>query len=926
MFKVSKTSRAIKSTLILCSLSIASTSVFAQDTKAKDEDIERIEITGSSIKRADMEGALPVATISKTEILNSGAVSVPDLISQIPAMQGFTTASDSVGGGGGGIQDASLRDLGSEYTLVLLNGRRMASADSGGTIDLNSIPLAAIERIEILKDGASALYGSDAIAGVVNFIMKKDYQDTAISARYDKPQESGGTSYNFSVSTGFGDLDTDGYNFIFSYSRDDREQLKSSDRDFAATGLVPFTYQDTDLIFQRTSANAIPGNAYLTFNNLDSRSFNPYREENGQCADKNAPEGTTCIYDFTETLEIFPESTRDNVFTQVVAELNENMEVYSTVSWSKFDMISRIAPYPTGTFSIPIDSQLVQENIIPHLSAEEIADLNKVNVRWRTRPGGNRTDSWETVARNITTGIRGNFDEIDYDLSFTYSDSERDNTRITGYPLEEELMSLLESGQVNIFDTPENLSPEANQAIANTMYSGPWETTKTRLKVLEGKASMPIYELDAGEVYLGFGFDYRESEYGRSNSEANDAEIILFESASPEFDLSRETYGMFAETVVPIIEGLEVTAAVRYDNIGEITDTKRAGDQTVGEDKSDTTYKLSLAYRPTDAWLIRASLGTGFKAATMRQIAEPRIEFGVTSSSYACPFSSSDPMAQFCFDELIQYDVFREGYAALRSETSKQRSVGFVYSPDTAFSMSIDWWQVNMEDQVTRLEEGQIFGDPVTYRDLFTTKINQGTGEEVLAIIQAAVNIGESNNQGVDWAFNLTQDFSFGSLKSSVNGTYMIESESLRVGTDNTFDTSLGRFGDNNEVTFRNIIQFNNTLTHDDFSHSLNMSYRSGYDDQYHAGGSTRIRLADNISERYAGGVQLSVPSYMTFNYLTKYHFDDHLKLGFGIKNVFDKQPPLSLRTGGAGHQVGYDPRYTDVLGRTFYLTADYSF
>jgi len=925
MFKNSHIAQSVR--LAFMFAGTASLMVTAVQAEESEEKIERIHITGSSIKRTDIEGSLPITSISSSDIARSGVTSVPDLMQKIPQMQGFVTAADSVGGGGGGQQTASLRDLGGEYTLVLVNGRRLATAASGSAVDLTSIPLAAIERVDVLTDGASAIYGSDAIVGVINFIMKSDFQGININGRVDRPQESGGESHNFSITTGYGDLENDGYNLMLSYSHDNQEELLSSQRSFANTGIIPFSYQGNDLIWQRTSANAIPGNAYLTFNDGSSRSFNPYREENGQCADKNAPSGSTCVYDFTETLRIYPESNRDNLFAQAIVEVSENAELYATASYSRFSLISRIAPYPTGVFSIPNDSSLVQENILPHLTDEEAAvGISQVDVRWRTRPGGNRTDDWQTDSQSFLAGIRGDIEDLSYDLAISFSDTDQDNVRITGYPLEDALTNLLESGRVNIFVPPEELTEEQNQMVADTMFNGSWLLNKTSLASIEGRASMPVFEMPEGDVYIGAGFDFREQGYEQTISEANRNEVVLFQTAQPEFDLKRENYGLYLETVVPLAEGLEITGALRYDNVGKITDSRRESDKTVNKDESDTTYKISVAYRPNDEWLVRASIGTGFKSATMRQIAAPRIDFGVTSSAYDCPFPTSDPRSAGCFSEKLQYNVFREGFAELKPETSEQKSLGFVYSPDNLFSVNVDWWQVNLENQVQRLTQDQIFGDPVLYSDLFTTKLNRGTGKNELAIIQAAVNIGQANNEGIDWGVNVTNEFNIGTLKTAIQGTYIMESERLRIGTDDTFDTSLGQWGDNQKVTFRNIINIANTFSHDNFEHSFNIYYRSGYQDQYHAGGGSRIRLASDINENFSGGVQLQVPSYATANFTTTYFVNDDLNMTFGINNVMDKTPPLSLRTGGAGHQAGYDPRYTDVLGRTFYISADYTF
>jgi len=947
MFNKTTISKALKKALIVAA-SVSLTIPLVQAEEEIDETENNVvTITGSRIKRTDVEGSLPITTISADAIRSSGVTNVPDLMAQLPQMQGFTTASDTVGGGGGGVQTASLRDLGSSYTLVLLNGHRLASQDSGSSIDLNSIPISAIERVEILTDGASSLYGSDAISGVVNFIMKSNLTDTTVSFRTDKPTETGGESWNFSVSTGFGEIEADGYNILLAFSHDDQSKLRSVDRDFASTGILPFTYQGNDLVFQRTSANAIPANAYLAFdwngdgvyNGLDAvdggpartRSFNPYNEANGSCAPNNGLSGTTCIYDFTETLEIFPESERDNFFLSAIYDINQDLRFSSTISYSTFKITPRIAPYPTGTFTLDSSLAIVQDNVIPFLTTEELAASPRVGVRWRTRPGGNRTNLYETDTFNVVAGLEGDYGDMNWSTHVTLSDSARTNTRITGYPLTEELFAAFETGTVNIFDTPENLTTEANELIKSTMYSGPWTTTDTQMNAIEGSMSMPVFDMAGGESYFAAGFDYRQVEYVRGRSQAVTDEIVLFEGEgdTPAFDLSRETYGIFGEIVFPFSDNLEVTTSARYDNIGSITDTPENGgtSRTVGSSMNDTTFKVSLAYRPNSDWLIRASIGTGFKAPTMRQIAEPLIPFGVTSSSYDCPFPASDPLAAFCLPDRIQYNEVRQGFEGLKPETSEQASVGFVYAPSREFSATVDWWQVNLEDQVARPTESQIFGDPVTYRHLFTSTLNLGTGEQELAIIRSPQNIGESNNQGVDWGFNITNEFSFGTLKTSFNGTYLIDSESLVVGgAPGEFETSLGQFGPDDAVTFRNIFNMRNTLVMDDFAHTLNMDYRSGYRDKYWPGGSSRIRLADDFSTNFSGGVQRSVPSYMTFDYLLTYAWNEHLNVAFGIKNLLDKTPPLSLRASGSGHQVGYDPRYTDVFGRTLYVSADYTF
>ena len=965
MYSNSKIAKAVRLAMIFGASSAAAISTSSYAAENEEEQIERIQVTGSSIKRTDMEGSLPITNITSEDIVKTGVTSVPDLIAKIPSMQGFTTASQSVGGGGGGISGASLRGIGEEYTLVLLNGKRLAPSGSGSSVDVNSIPLAAIERVEVLTDGASALYGSDAIAGVINFILKKDIQETTISGRFDSPEDTGGSNGSFSITTGFGDLSSDGYNVYFSYSREDQEELASKDREHSKSGIIPFSHNGDDLVFVADSANAIPANAFIGFSNGFERELNPYRASNGACGPSNVPSNDTnfdedgnqildsqiCRFDFTSTLEIIPEYTRDNFLIGGVVELDEDTELYSTISYSIFEQTARIAPYPTGGFPVSITSDLFMNNVYPHLTAEEqgFVDAGEVDysvAAWRALPGGNRTNEYKTDSLFVDFGVRGELGVVSYDVSVTYSESERDDTIITGYPIQEDFLALLGSGNLDVFTLPENLTDQEISALQETMFSGLDTTTETELFTFNGNFSAPVAELPAGDMYIGAGFDYRETSYSRRGSDANQQAVILFADPDPQFDLERESYGLYLETIVPLYEGLELNAAVRYDDISTVDNTTlqnpfaseedllrdedgniipNGATNEVGSDLDDTTYKVSLSYRPNDAWLLRASIGTGFKAPTMRQIAEPRIPFGVTGGVYECPFSSGDSLAQYCRTGNNQYDVFREGNAALQPEESEQYSYGFVYSPDADFSVTIDYWNVELENVVQRPTEQNIFNDPVTFRELYTTKFDEGRGQDFLAIIQGPVNVGKSNNEGIDWSIDVRNDLGWASLTTQLTGTYMLESESLKVGTTNVWESSLGQKGPDDNVVFRNKARIVNTLEHDDFVHTLGITYQSGWTDENFPGGDGSIRLASDLGVRYTGGVQLDVPSHTIVDWLTRYNYDESLTVSFGINNLFDKLPPLALGENG-GHQEGFDPRYFDSYGRTFYLSGSYTF
>ena len=212
------------------------------------------------------------------------------------------------------------------------------------------------------------------------------------------------------------------------------------------------------------------------------------------------------------------------------------------------------------------------------------------------------------------------------------------------------------------------------------------------------------------------------------------------------------------------------------------------------------------------------------------------------------------------------------------------------------------------------------------YRHMFGTRLNTQSGEPEIEATFTPVNIGESRNQGIDWSVSAGHDFALGSLRSTLRGAYMLESQYLRVGSEGIWDTSLGKFGANSAVTFPHIIKFINTFSHDDFSHNLNMNYKSGYQDQEYAAGSSRISLQSDLTQSFDEDITRDVASYITWDYVSQWDAMEEMEISFGIKNLFDRDPSFSLRTAGGGHQVGYDPRYVDQLGRTYYFKVAYSF
>ncbi|WP_105167698.1 TonB-dependent receptor domain-containing protein [Pseudoalteromonas sp. T1lg23B] len=934
----SKVSKAVRLAIAFGAASTValSTSAFAAEGEEK---VERIEVTGSSIKGTDLAGALPIDVISAEDIKNTGVTSVPDLIAQIPSMQGFTTPVSSVGGGGAGIATASLRGIGDQYTLVLLNGRRLATSGSGSAVNLNNIPLAAVERVEVLTDGASALYGSDAIAGVINFILKSEHQGTTVALRTDQPKD-GAESYNFSVTTGLGDFDADGYSVVASLSYDSTDSLRSSDRDFAKTGFLEFEHNRNAYYAINGSSNSVPGNAFLTFADKTGKSFTPYEKVNGKCDVDTAfaPGDSFCSFDYTSKLEIYPENERTALMLQADFALTDDVKAFATVNYTDFALTSRIAPEATGNIRIPVDSVLFDKHIAPHLTAEQAENVTAFRGRWRGLAGGNRTDENHTKSFNAILGFEGVvFDKVDFNTAVVYSKSQRVDSLLDGY-YNEKFVDYVGAGKIDIFQSYEEFIKDENnlKALEEAKYREKDDTTTTESLSIDFRASQAAFELPAGEAYVGYGADYRINSYQKIRSAANKSDRRFGDGGGDfDYDLERASYGAFVELQLPATEDLSFNVATRYDTIGAVSNNMGGGD--VNKDESDTTYKVSFRYQATDNIVVRGSTGTGFRAATLLQIAEPITPFGVTSSAYSCPLPASDSRAQFCPPGSLQYQLFHLGSDSLKPETSEQSSIGFVYSPSTDFSFELDYWSVNIKEQVQRPDEDYMFNNPGLFDERFIVAPDRSDDtNKLLSVIKAPINIGENKTAGYDWKVMLNNEFSFGQLKTMVQGTYIDKSQYTLAGVfPYQWTSSLGRYGVDQDVVFRNIVNITNTLTHGDFSHTLRMKYKSGWKDAATTVGKGTI--ANPATEKFFDDkgdeqtrfateqVQLAIPSHMTLDYKIDYSGIENMNITFGVNNLLDKAPPMSLAD-PEGHLVGYEGRYYDQLLRTYYISLDYTF
>jgi iron complex outermembrane receptor protein len=952
-----------KRTRLSASLLLAFTGAAAL---AQPQETQRIEITGSSIKRIAAEGALPMLTLTRTDIDKSGAGSVSELIQRLPSMQGFTTVSDSVNGGGGGTTTASVHALGSAYTLVLLNGRRVAPFNTGSTVNLESIPLSAVERVEVLLDGASAVYGSDAIGGVVNFILRRNQIEGEMSVSVQHVEQGGGASASGSVTKGFGDLDRDGFNLLASLAFDRQQQLKAGQRSFSKSGIIR-GIDGQNVGMRLFSSNSVPGNVLL-FNPAGTALaafFSPELQREGACPAFHVVNGAICSFDFPSQVDLVPESQRVTGLLSGRLKLSPDHQLFSELVLSNY--------YNKPTFAqpaqpnLPINATLFARHIQPHLAAlgltpAQIGTLTDGNpdndplYNLRVFDAGGRRNQYTYKTTHWAFGAEGLLAGWDYKSALTLSRQLFTDEAIGGYLSANRFNALIAS---DTFD-PLGMGPgEGVAALRPAVLQQELDRNLSTYHSLNASASRPLFKFGAGDVSLALGGEVAQQTFKNDPSlilQGVGDSIIGAGSGTLPFDTTRRSAGVFSELLVPLTKQLEVSGSVRFDSYGaavnrrafDIDGNPVAGNRDEGKKANAATWKLSTRYQPNPQTLLRASVGTGFKAPTLANITLPLQDGGVTAGSYDCPFAAPDPLAVGCQPPDSQYNILQggnasKGAAALKPEKSTQFTFGALFEPSGAVSLGIDYWQVKLEDQIANIPVDLAFSDPVAFRRLFTVVRNPVNGRNELRVIQQPVNIAQVKNSGIDLNATLRTNTALGKVTTTLGGTYVIKADFTVPGVPE-MQSSLGKFDANSAVVFRWQLAGAVTLDSGNWSTTLKGNYRSGYRDhearcadpaltaaQCTAAGlwlGPDIRSVNPTTGAFGGRIAFArrVAEYFTVDLQTRYSVTKALDVTLGIKNLLDEDPPFSVQDGGGGNQRGFDGRYADPLGRTWTLKANYRF
>ncbi|HSV17345.1 MAG TPA: TonB-dependent receptor [Casimicrobiaceae bacterium] len=862
----------------------------------------RVEVTGSNIKRVEGEGALPVTVITREEINRTGAQTAYDMLQLISSNTsgGNVSFGNVIGATTFSAQTASLRGLGGQATLILINGKRVSSfsGEVQGVygVNLDVIPFSAIERIEVLKDGASAVYGSDAIGGVINFILRQDYRGYEATAFAGVPTRGGGGGeiYNIKGTAGWGDLGKDRWNAFISASYNEQRPLEQRARSFSNTSYIPSEGVNA------TSGNTFPG--FISTGGIGNPGF-------PNCEPSTAI-GTRCRYDPNRQpgVESIPETKTTNVFGSGRFQINNDWQAYLWGFYTREENRFIIQPTPLSDaiFYGPngdIPATITVSPTSPYYPTAAAAAAGvageTLNVRYRCVVCGNRdttdtNEGWQGVA-----GVKGTIGNWDTDFDFFYSQNKNKEHLNGGFVKYSEALPLLSGGTINLFGpTPD----AALQAFQQTAFTQDTFHGESKNYGVQGKASAEIYKMPAGPLGFAVGFEARKETLEQSSNPAlAEGDVSGYGGNFLPISADRRDESLFAEFNIPIVKTVEVNAAVRYDHYSDFGNT--------------TNPKLSVRWQPVQQLLLRGSWGTGFIAPTLTQLFGQQTS-GLTQAGISdpvrCPVTQGTAIGQLDCD--TQFTLLFGGNPALAPEKANQWQVGFVLEPSQYFSIGIDYFNIDLKNLfVNGIDYNTVLADQAQFGSLITRAAPDpqfpNLPGRIVRIDQTFINLGDVKIAGFDVDARLRfPATAWGRVTASLNGTYFQKYDVEQQDGSFAGFVANGFGGVTPGINPRWKHYASVNWQYGPWSTTLANNFQTGYID-------FNTDVNDNLRR---------VSSMSLWDIQTAYTGFKNWTLTAGVRNLFDTNPPFTNQT--TTFQTGYDPSYYDPRARFVYASVGFAF
>jgi outer membrane receptor protein involved in Fe transport len=943
--------------LITCALSVP---VVSAQEVVEEEQIETIQVTGSRIQRSSAATPVPTTVIDAQQIEQLGFTNTGDLLNSLPAISGSVGARSGSGGTGdtgAGLELANLRGLGVDRTLVLINGRRhVGSSLSNTSVDVGTIPIQMIERVEVITGAAGAVYGADAVSGVINFIMKTSYDGFKADIKYGETSRGDGEEVTLSLLGGTS-FDNDKGNVMVSLDYTDRKSVHALDRSWSAESLSWMNAENYTVgsglpqkrIGENIGFNPLSNEGYVSqygwhttnIGDLPTQTFNPdgsNRDFNpGYCA------GGGIICEGGDSYKTHPYDNlsvpTERIVASIVAryEITEGHELFADIKYSSTTGNNTYQGGLAEGFYGPL-AQIQRNNpyLTPYTditSAMDEAGISSVFVN-KAYDGLDNTieNTFETI--QVVLGSKGDLtDDIGYDFSAQYGQTDVELKQHSFY-VDRFIQGInaVADGNGNIVcaDTSggcQTINPFGYKSVSKEAAAWLWDDLAQNGELTQFVANFSIsgdlYELEAGTVQFAAGVEYRKEESVSTpdkelTQETDDGHGLVgltyggkMQAVSGDYDVSE----VFAEVLIPLvsdvylIEDLSVEAAIRYSDYS-----------TVG---GQTAYKFGIDWVLMDEVRVRASHGLAVRAPNIGELFQPESVTFVKindpcSSSYINTGPSTDVRKANCaafgipegwtaFTEGGEAAVFNSGNIELKAEESTTSSFGIVFTPTTDFSIAIDYWDIEIDEAISSPSTSEILNNCYDFADMTSNPFCNLSGRdaatyEISGVKNKKINVAALAANGYDVEVNYQMDVAGGSLLFNLVGSYYDQRDQLLNAKKP--DEVLEQVGILNNPKARGY--FSTTYRQEDWNASLSFNYL----------GSSKIAVTNSADPVYPNN---HVDSVVYVNLRGAYSLIDNMEVYAGISNLMDKGPQRlpSIQMGS---------NIYDAIGRSFYLGATYEF
>jgi outer membrane receptor protein involved in Fe transport len=919
--------------------------VFAQDEDEDKVELERVVTTGTHIRSTDLENAAPVFSIDREDIQRTGLTDVGDLLRQIPAAGASLNLSNNNGGDGSIRVD--LRNLGSNRVLVLVNGRRWVRT-LGGAADLTTIPISVIERIDVLKDGASAIYGSDAISGVINVITRSDYEGVEASAYYGKTGEDDGARQTFNVAMGTA---SDRGSVFFNVEYTKIEEIMAGDRDFSK--LPVFGTGNT------LGSSGTPQGRFLIFTppggqNLNDGCGDAFGIGLSNCTTTPGSNGIQgpgdpdlipfsddTRFNYAPDNYLITPQERTSVYVQGKYQLTDNVSVSSEVLFNRRESVRLLAPQPLF-FGFAFGSR-------PGVDIIDIGGQNPYNPYGVDIPGtytyligrrmieaGNRIFSDRVDTFHYGIGFEGFIDAgTGWDWSVNYSLGRTDVARRGDGELN---MTRVQRSLSNACVTDSSCVPlnlfggegSITQAMADYITFEAHSFGTQKLIQYSGVVSSEIAELPAGPLGFAAGYEHRRS----SGGFRPDYIITSGQTSGNQSDPTNGAFTVdefFAEFNVPLLSGVAGAEVLEFSAAARYSDYDGFGGSSTG--------KVGLRWKPIDDLLIRATYSEGFRAPNISEL------FGGSGDSFPnltdpCNGGeAANPGLPGCVGIPSTYQQANSqiritvgSNSSLQPEESTSYTLGAVYEPSFAEGLvvTLDYYDIDIDNVVTSLGAFTILNSCANTGTLFCNLMSRSSSGSVTDVLSSGINSAKLQVKGIDmtasykfdtdyglfglvWDTSYTDEYVFSNTDFTTGGLvpndgFAIEDSGIalpRVKSNLTADWSYGDWSVNYQMRY--------TAGHDEVCDpDLNDSSPSGL---FRPDGDPTVpsnfqwctqsapsTTDGTLDARHVGG-------YTVHDANVSYHLADYdMSFSLGIENLFDREPPLSANAFANSYEGGlYD-------------------